>query len=382
MQQKQHHIQDALELYAVALLQRLAQERGVALSRDAAGKLRAFHTYAAARGLTDSDFDSGEWAAYKATLDKFLPCFVDRLIQTLPGRRMDFIDVEAAYRDTNKKGDFVIVTDRGETISVSLKNYLGRGLRPQLSSGTYNSFVLGFLFEADGVGCYKDPQTGTRFKGSTVARRDSVLDANGYGKIKAVMQRMDELNRQIKQRFVYSPEFKYLDEGLFKEARQECGDAGATLALQALAPLDNDRIKARLLKMTGFDGKEEILLLYQDRFTDSITVPGFGKLRAAVQAPDTKVTFAKRGQSIRFDFVAGGEVILSVDVPFTINKNGAWISSPPFKGLQYHDGEKMNLAWGQRRPKKSKELATSTNTYVDFSKKPGIFIEAATCSST
>ena len=60
-----------------------------------------------------------------------------------------------------------------------------------------------------------------------------------------------------------------------------------------------------------------------------------------------------------------------VDVPFTINKNGAWISEE-YQGERFHAKEQKMLATGQRRPKKSKELATSTNTYVDFA-AAGIF---------
>jgi len=124
----------------------------------------------------------------------------------------------------------------------------------------------------------------------------------------------------------------------------------------------------------GLDGEEELLLLYQDRFTDTITVPAFRELRSQTQAPGTNLKYYRHGQSIRFDFMSKDKAILSVDVPFTINKNGAWISGPRYEGKRYHEKEAQDLAWGQRRPKKSKELATSINTYIDFSKKE-IFIE-------
>ena len=373
MQEKEHYIQDALELYAVAVLQRLAEDSGVAKTTDARRKLRDFEQYKAERGLSAKDFESGVGAVYKGTLDTHLPCFFARLVKAWPNVHMDFVDVEKAFRNANKKGDFLIVRPTTE-LSVSLKNYRGKGMRPQVSAGTYNSFALGFLFDADGVGCYKDPRTGDRFKGSTTLVRDRILDENGHTRVKKLMQKMDELNRDIKQRFAYSDEFECLDEGAFNQARKECGNAGADLTLRILELLDKGRIKARLMKMTGLDGEEELLLLYQDRFADTITVPAFRELRSLTQAPGTNLKYYRRGQSIRFDFMSRDKAILSVDVPFTINKNGAWISGPRYEGKRYHQKEGQDLAWGQRRPKKSKELATSINTYIDFSKKE-IFIE-------
>ena len=79
-----------------------------------------------------------------------------------------------------------------------------------------------------------------------------------------------------------------------------------------------------------------------------------------------------RGKGIGFDFVLEGETLVQVDVPFTINKNGAWISGTPYDGVRFHAKEGIDLAYGQRRPKKSKELATSINTYVNFG-AAGIF---------
>jgi hypothetical protein len=79
-----------------------------------------------------------------------------------------------------------------------------------------------------------------------------------------------------------------------------------------------------------------------------------------------------RGQGIGFDLINEDRVLLQVDVPFTINKNGAWISGDPYVGARWHEKEQASLAYGQRRPRKSRELATSINTYVNFG-ATGIF---------
>jgi len=372
MRDEEHHVQDALELYAVALLQRLAQDRGMAITSDADTKLTSFQAYASSRGYTRADFETGRWSAYKTAYDRHLPVFFDRLVRRMPGQRFDFTNVEVENRNAQLKGDFLIVTSGGERISVSLKNYRGGALRPQLNSGTYNSFILNFLFQSPGVGDLIDPITGSKFRSTPAALRDAALAANGYAAIIPHMAQMDALNANIRARFIDTPEFEFIHEEAFDRARKECGEAGANLAIQILQHIDPDRRKARMLRMIGMDGSEELLLMDPVLYTDSITNPAFRALRASIQDPTTQLIVGRRGQGIGFDFVNGTRVLLQVDVPFTINKNGAWISGDYYTGTKWHAKEGKALAYGQRRPKKSRELATSINTYVNFG-TTGIF---------
>ena len=186
------------------------------------------------------------------------------------------------------------------------------------------------------------------------------------------MAQMDQLNSDIRARFIDTPEFAYLDEVVFDRARKECGAAGAAIAAQVLTHVDHARSKSRALKMVGMDGGEEMLLMDPTAFADTITNPVFRRLRETVQSPETVLRVSPRGQAIAMDFMAGHRVALEVYVPFTINKNGAWMSGDPYEGVRFHAKEGVNLAWGQRRPKKSRELATSINTYVNFG-ATGIF---------
>ena len=64
--------------------------------------------------------------------------------------------------------------------------------------------------------------------------------------------------------------------------------------------------------------------------------------------------------------------MLSVNIPFTINKNGAWMSGTPYEGSTAYHNEPYPLAYNERRPRKSRELATSINTYLDL-KSTGVF---------
>jgi hypothetical protein len=369
---EEHHVQDALEIYAVALLQRLAEERDIAITADADVKLAAFVTYADLRSYTMEDFETGRWSAYKAAYDKHLPVFFERLVARFPDESFDFINVEVENRNAQLKGDSQIALSSGRRISVSLKNYRNGALRPQMNSGTYNSFILNFLFDSPAVGTFTDPTSGLPFRSTPARVRDKVLEANGYGAIIPLMQKMDALNADIRARFISTPEFEYLEEAVFDRARKECGEAGASMALEILGSIDPARLKARALKMVGMDGAEEMLIMDPVQFADSITNETFSRLRDKLQDPGTTLLVGRRGQGIGFDFVSEGEVILQADVPFTINKNGAWISGDYYSGTRWHAKEGKDLAYGQRRPRKSRELATSINTYVNFG-ATGIF---------
>lgn len=372
MRDEEHFVQDALEVYAVAYLQKLAEERCLAITHDSSIKYAEFEAYARARGLGITYFETGRWRDYKATYDRHLPAFFDRLTTKFPGASFDFTNVEAANRNAQLKGDFVIDTSRKDRFSVSMKNYRGDARRPQVNSGTYNSFILNFLFNSPAVGTFTDPVTGMRFRSTPISIRDTALRSNGYDDIIPLMHDMDKLNEDIRRRFIETSEFEFLDERVFNIARKECGDAGAAIALEVLRLIGVPRVHTRLLKMIGMDGSEELLLMDPQRFADSITNAPFRALRESLHGPTTTLTFRRRGQGIGFDFMSGDSVLLQVDVPFTINKNGAWISGDNYPGTRLHSKEGLALAYGQRRPKKSKELATSINTYVNFG-AAGIF---------
>lgn len=374
MEQREHHVQDSLERYAVARLQEIAEDAGVAITHDSAQKYADFRRYADERGIHPDEFDNGEWPEYKASLDKYLPIFFERLraLPNLKGEGLDFVDVEAAFRNANKKGDFIIHPSRKGEISVSLKNYRKSGRRPQLSSGTFNSFVLNFFFEPAGVGWFVDPTDRSRFQGSNADVRDAVMRSIGQAPAAVLMRDLDELNRRIRAKFLESSKFEYFDRSEFKASCMEVGAEGAQITLKLLRLVDPARVKARLLKMTSLDGEEESLLIYPDRATDSLTVDSFRKLRSLAQDQATSVRYEKRGQGIEFELIKGGDILLAVHVPFTINRNGAWVSGKKYDGKRLHPKEGVELYWGQRRPRKSRELATSTNTYADHS-KTGIF---------
>lgn len=373
MRRLEHYAHDAMEIYAAAEMQRLAEVRGIAESRDSAEKYKEFVDYAAERGLTEDWFTSGPYPEFKQACDTHLPPFIDRLAETYPGQSMDFISVEREYRNAGLKGD-VLIRSSGEKTSLSLKTYRGNILRPQFNSHTFRSFLLGFLFEPK-VGWYVNPATGIKFKGSSVSERDQVLSDNGFEDVIPIMRALDAQNETLRAQFVYNDRFAVLDEegeAILDEWRKRIGHEGADLAIEALTRMPDALVKDRILKMIGMDGAEELLLMDTVRASDTLTNFAFRSLRDRLLVGEVEV--ARRGQGIQVRLVNGGERLLAVDFPFTINTNGAWyMEETPPEGT-YHSKEKRVLHFRDRRPKKSKELSTMVLTYVDLS-KTGIFDE-------
>lgn len=370
MEDIEHNIQDACEHLAVARMQEHAEKLGLSKLKRSAALIEAFNNEVKKNDVKQSDFL--RFPEYVANIEKYIPFFVERVASTTRGRDLRFHCNEKDNRNDGLKGDFEIQIDGKAPISVSLKNYRNSVSRPQVSSGTFNSFALSFLFEQhSSVGMLKDPRDGSVFRGSTKSTRDAALLATNRGQFVALVRALDELNSEIKELFVKSPDWEYLDEVKFDAARKRVGSTGARIVIDILNRIAPRDIRSQIIARIGFDGKEEQLLFDPVRYSDTLTVPKFRRLILGVRET-AELTFNIHGQGIGFVFGIDEEAILKIHVPFTINKNGAWISEI-YTGTRLHKKEGVRLVTGQRRPKKSRELATSVNTYVDL-EAAGIFI--------
>ena len=84
------------------------------------------------------------------------------------------------------------------------------------------------------------------------------------------------------------------------------------------------------------------------------------------------VEYTTNGKGLLFTLCYSVGVIVNIEVPFTLQKNGAWyLHKAKYSGTQYHSKEGVDLVYGQRRPRKSKEISTSINTYLNL-KKAGV----------
>jgi hypothetical protein len=133
--------------------------------------------------------------------------------------------------------------------------------------------------------------------------------------------------------------------------------------------LGPEKVKLKFLERANLRGAEHILYFDSANSVDSITSEKFAELYKLLNSPETILSVSARGQSLVFDFVHNGNVLLSNQVPLTVNTNGAWHRpNEKYSGTQekLDKGVLVHLEYGEIRPRKSKEIATSTNLYMDL----------------
>jgi hypothetical protein len=98
----------------------------------------------------------------------------------------------------------------------------------------------------------------------------------------------------------------------------------------------------------------------------------YSQILERVNSTESMVEYTINGKGLLFTLCDSAGVIVNIEVPFTLQKNGAWhLPKTKYVGTQYHNKEGLDLLYGQRRPKKSKEISTSINTFLDL-KKAGV----------
>jgi len=375
MDREQHITQDAAEHYATFVMARTAEVLGVAAGAHSEQIWNVFTDYLSARNWSLPDFEE-HYPQYKINVDAQVPHFVERLATRFPGSALEFAIDEARFRVQGLKADLTVsVNPPGVKRYVSLKNYVGGGgiQRPQVSSGTFLSFACGFVFERSGVGRYVDPRDGSSFAGSSRTDREAVLRHGGRPAFIAPLQQLDDLQQYVRSELLT---IRFHDEDKVREVIAHIVPLGQRAMLDVFELLGYDVVREKFLQRAGLDGTEDVLFFDEVNFVDSITNPRYDALRAAVNDRATAFSIQPVGQSLRFQFTREDATrVLAVDVPLTVNTNGAW-HRPRVRyiGTQEKNdkGRIVHLEWGEIRPRKSREIATSTNTYVNL-KATGIF---------
>lgn len=375
MDRDQHITQDAAEHYAVLLMAETAERNGWASKTSSVNLRESFMAYLAERGWSLEDF-SQTYPAYKINADKQIPNFVNRLHTKFETSKFDFQIDEANFRNLGLKADFTIdVSGQDDLYMVSLKNYIGAGgiMRPQVSSGTFLSFAAGFVFERVGVGTYADPRTSEgKFTGSSKKQRNEVLTFENRERLIAPLEMLEDLQQTVRDNLL---SLKMYDKSKIREVIEHIVPLGQEAMLEVFSELGLEKVREKFLERVGLDGTEDILYFDDSNSIDSITNHKFHALSEAVNSPETSFEIIPVGQSLRFQFTRERTTVLKVDVPLTVNTNGAWHRpKEKYEGTQSKNdkGHDLQLAWGEIRPYKSREIATSTNTYVNL-QATGIF---------
>lgn len=376
MDREQHITQDAAEHYAVYIMAKVAEQNGWAAKSSSAMLWASFLDYLDEREWSVEQDFAQKYPAYKRNVDNQIPIFVQRLHSKFEAAMFDFQIDEAKFRNLGLKADFTIdVSGHDKPFMVSLKNYIGQGgiTRPQVSSGTFLSFAAGFVFERVGVGSYADPRTpDAKFSGRSRSQRNDVLEFEGREKLIAPLDVLESLQNTVRDRLL---NLKMYDKSKIREVVEYIVPIGQEAMIAVFDQLGLEKVREKFLERVGLDGTEEILYFDEKNSIDSITNPRFDALTEAVNDPSTQFEVVPVGQSLRFQFTKNSKHILKVDVPLTINTNGAWHRpKKKYEGTQIKNdkGHELKLAWGEIRPYKSREIATSTNTYVNL-QATGIF---------
>ena len=367
---KDHFIQDAAEAYIVYLLQAHAVDNKVAITDDVAEKHNTFIQYCEDRDVLD-EFNK---SIYKENIDVVIDKFILDLLAKYPNRKFDFVDVEREFRDKKLKGDFIIQFEDGSLISFSLKNYKKGFDRIQLCSGTWHSFLNNFLFESAGVGTFFNPFTQEVFQGCNREYRDSLIEKLGYDALKEVYTFFDSINDTIKKFYTYGEQARYW-KNVSAQWKGDCAAYGLKAAEKIISALDSipkDMVKNRIIKMAGLNYDEEILLVGNGKYLCSLFNQKYAQILKRVNSTESVVEYITNGKGLLFTLCDSVGVIVNIEVPFTLQKNGAWhLPKTKYIGTQYHNKEGVALIHGERRPKKSKEISTSINTFLNL-KKSGV----------
>ena len=393
-----HYIQDATEQDLVYRVQQLLVRDDLAVTDDWQKKKKEFDDRLAQKKIVTKYAKSD----YKLCLDNHYLEIYDKFKNYRPGVKFDIIWIGRDGRNESKKGDFILVYEDGEVVvSYSLKVYVKGYASIQVRSGTYNSLVLSIILKdlaLPSVGMYRNPIPKEKWKdltkgmkasirkykskfdgGKSLAVRDIVLKYLGLDSAIDLLHDLDKIKEDSIARFRDNLHMRnYFNDGVAEAWKDQCevaGNAGASLICDYLKN-ENVEIKDWLLKQIGFSGDEELLALSPNNHLLSTDSEQYKKAVERALSEESLVEYGVRGKGIGFTIKDDEGEIISINVPFTLNKNGAWWTKvKEFEGKKPYPGKKKDrgtmLSYGEWRPQKSQEMATSINTYVEL-KKAGL----------
>ena len=364
-----HYYQDLSESYFCYKYQTVLESLGYSLTSDRSRILHEeFMKYSE---LRDIDLGNYNKSVYKTNIDSSIEQIVLQNLQHYSGEAHDIYDVEKESRNQGNKADFVLQFKEFSE-KYSLKNYKKLG-NIQVCSGTHVSLLDYFVLNKTG-----GPGNFITTDGRVFSNRNKELVFKEYCKhengLKLYLLREEllELNLLLKNKYVYGEFASFFTEEVeneFEKDKLMIANEAMKIIITGLNLLETDSVKYKILSRTGLcndNSDTKLLCVFPGVFYNSTVNKRFQDLIRSLSLSTVGYTIHK--QSLKFALVVGEKVILDINIPFTINKNGAWFNdknytTEPF----YYKSENMNLYHNQRRPKKSAELAPSTNMYISIS---------------
>ena len=390
--QTDHYIQDATEQDLVYRVQKLLVLDNLAVTDNWQKKKKEFDDRLVEKKIVTKYAKSD----YKVCLDNHYLRVYNELKDYRPNIKFNIVWIGRDGRNESKKGDFILVYEDGKVVSYSLKVYKNGFASIQVRSGTYNSTFLSIIlkeFALPDVGMYSNPIPEEEWKnysnrkyvtkfsgGQSLAIRDIVLKYLGLDDAIDVIHQLDKVRTDSIHRFKNDPTTRNIKDHSTKLAwERQCeiaGNKAASLICGYLKKKDIN-MKEFVLKQIGFSGDEELVALSPTNYLVSTNNTQYKEVVLRSLSEEAFVDYDIRGKGIGFSLKDKRGDIIEVNIPFTLNKNGAWWSRvKEFEGKRPYPGTGKDagtmLSYGEWRPQKSGEMATSTNTYVEL-KKAGVY---------
>lgn len=276
--------------------------------------------------------------------------------------------------DPQEKCDISVQMDNEHIEKISVKLYKKNSTlssKVQVCSGTFISTMISIGFDQNGVGSYLNGNDEINIMGKGVdlkIAKEHIEKKFGLrsGYLFSQAKGLDKHFIPL----ITGPNTDY-DDVKWKAACKKVGEEGVPIMLEyfnILIEKDEYNVIKRVLNKIGNDNTQIVICLgsgYYSSFRTNkfhvlLNLWKENKLKISVCQSGKKHN--RRGICINIYNKYTNEILLSINMPLTINKNGAWQLTN--KEGRYCKTDGAFIAFGKLRPIKSKQMATSTNCYV------------------
>jgi hypothetical protein len=274
----------------------------------------------------------------------------------------DVLDYDSKGRSKGKKEDIIIVFSDNTEDKVSIKT-LKTLVSIQTYSSTFLSFILSLIFDKNGVNNFK-------YKGKiyTTSKIDSLIDClSNIGYDYNFIENVRRLKNTSKDLYNFIKQY----DSFFD---MEVNGLKGFSAWELKCKLFRDEFKPLMLSMINTIIEKEGVInvtrrcmitqgIIGDHSTIIITPNKYVLLsKKNINPEDIILSITECSEGLRFNYKGDGIDITST-IPLTINRNGAYNLNKD-EDNKYFKKDKKNIPFGMIRPVKSKQIATSTNTYI------------------
>ena len=268
----------------------------------------------------------------------------------------------------NQKEDIkILVVDsegRMHIHAVSLKQYK-QLKRLQVASGTYISTLCGLAFGVIGRGKFDGPHGAfvSKNKAATLSAFSTAYGPQILPDLEEIYAINDEIKEMRKNSY-------FPGEEVWKQFCTSTGNGAAAVFVKILKTVcagDAAAFKQRFLDRLGLVNNHDILFTGRHKkkiYTFSTLQDSpWQKTVDTLTSSMVQLNIYRHLQGVKIQFEASGKTILEVSIPLTVNRNGAWVMDPAGRICSK---DKKFYAYGQLRPLKAKEMATSTNAWMEI----------------